>query len=252
MKEYDRAIKALEDVLNLNPDDIPAIVHIGLCYNKLQKQEKALECFDTALERSPNYAPAHFNKGYVLLKMKKEDQAIKSFDKSKHAPQYSLISNFNLGCIEYNLHNYSGAVEYYKEALLISNRKDTNSLINLGICYRRLGQISEAIDLYTEAIELSPTMETPYFNRGLAYQVQDKWDMAILDFRSVAELKKKKLASKNGEFADDRNCDYGIQEIEEFLLQCFNLYLRNWSDRWRAVLQCDTEMEEIEEMEEVD
>lgn len=76
-----------------------------------------------------------------------------------------IISLGNLAAVELNMENYSKAREYLNRALLITNKKDFNSLkdiyVNLGVSYDHSGDYKTAIEYYKKAI--------PYINKSKNY-----------------------------------------------------------------------------------
>ncbi len=63
-----------------------------------------------------------------------------------------------------------------------------SSLITLGKLRLAQKQYAEAIDLFTQAIDLDPTNEVPFEGRGNAYMIQGKYQQAIADFSRAIEL----------------------------------------------------------------
>ena len=62
------------------------------------------------------------------------------------------------------------------------------ALLNRGMAYEQLGEISAAITDYTEGLKLNPKSRALYNRRGLAYELEDKRDLAIADFSAAISL----------------------------------------------------------------
>lgn len=74
----------------------------------------------------------------------------------------------NLGVMAYRNGNIQEAIEYYTRALEIMPTND-DSLINLGVCYNKLGEHSKAITYCKKAIEIAPNRPEGYRTIGDAY-----------------------------------------------------------------------------------
>jgi DNA-binding winged helix-turn-helix (wHTH) protein/tetratricopeptide (TPR) repeat protein len=55
MREYDRAVKQLEEVIEIEPDFMPALTQLAMAYEKLGFHEPALECAEKAANLSPSW-----------------------------------------------------------------------------------------------------------------------------------------------------------------------------------------------------
>lgn len=110
-KRYNEAIRTLDQILELKPDDEGAIMakgniyyrtgdhisaakyfkqilqknpesadlwnRLGNTFNKMNQQRQSLICFNRALKLKPNFKEALINKGYLFMKHGKYDEALK-------------------------------------------------------------------------------------------------------------------------------------------------------------------------------
>ena len=67
--------------------------------------------------------------------------------------------------------------------------KFADAYVNRGLAYRILGRLDLAIEDYTTAIKLYPSDADIYNNRGVAYLNKSKFDLALQDFHTAIELK---------------------------------------------------------------
>lgn len=81
LKEYDRALKFWETLLNENRDVPSLYTNVGLCYFKLGNYEKALQHFDRALELNPTPSLLNY-RGLTLSKMGNFREAMEAFLKA--------------------------------------------------------------------------------------------------------------------------------------------------------------------------
>ncbi|XP_018119529.1 tetratricopeptide repeat protein 32 isoform X4 [Xenopus laevis] len=94
---------------------------------------------------------------------------------------------------------------------------------DLAVAFNNRGQIKyfrvdfyEAMDDYTEAIQIKPSFEVPYYNRGLILYRLGYFDEAVKDFQKVLAL--------NPEFKDaQRSLQQSLQDKEEKMRRMANL-----------------------------
>ena len=84
---------------------------------------------------------------------------------------------------------YKEAIEFYSEAINVDqNFKDAYN--NRGIAYFEQGKYFEAIEDYSRAILIDPAYTDAYFNRANAYIQNQKWERALKDMTQVVKVYK--------------------------------------------------------------
>jgi len=71
---------------------------------------------------------------------------------------------------------------------LIINPNNIESHINLGILFKKQGQMDQAIGSYQKALSLNPLHGETHYNMGLLYEQLEKWDLAIHHYQTFIEL----------------------------------------------------------------
>ncbi|MBD3246745.1 MAG: tetratricopeptide repeat protein [Candidatus Omnitrophica bacterium] len=61
-------------------------------------------------------------------------------------------------------------------------------ILNYGSAYLLRGELDEAIEEYTRALELNSSLGDGYYNRGNAYYKNDQYHLAVKDFTRAVEL----------------------------------------------------------------
>ena len=84
-----------------------------------------------------------------------------------------------LGNIYYDRGDFAKAASWYEESLKL-NEKDTNVLVDLGVCYRNQGRLDEALKLFEKALALDPKKKEALFNQVVVYGL-DRKDRAKAD-----------------------------------------------------------------------
>ena len=83
--------------------------------------------------------------------------------------------------------NYNNAVERYSEAIQINPNSD-KSYYNRGRAYYYLQDYNAAIADYTKAIKIDSQNASAYYNRGYVYTELQKYKEAVADYTKVIEL----------------------------------------------------------------
>ncbi len=111
-----------------------------------------------------------------------------SFDKSQHQAMIARIMAYiadhpndvqkrtMLANIFYDKGDFDKAAPLYEQVLKLTPR-DTNVMVDLGTCYRRLGRADDALALYDKALEVEPNKKQALFNKAVVYAF-DKKDKA--------------------------------------------------------------------------
>ncbi|MEI6816259.1 MAG: tetratricopeptide repeat protein [Bacteroidota bacterium] len=132
-------------------------------YDNYQKGnfDKALEYFNTAIEKDKYCPPIPYSwRGITLLDhFNKPREAIRDFNK--------LLSMI-----------HSPKEQIYTETML-----------NLGLAYYRIGVYDSAFLIYDKMLVLTPNDPTLYYDRGLAYTSKKDYDSAIIAYNKAMELK---------------------------------------------------------------
>ena len=88
LERYLDAIESLEEAINLYETqamntifELPSAYHnIGICMDKLGKQDVALEAFNTGLRLNPEYFPSYYEIGLIQEDKKNYEKALKNYN----------------------------------------------------------------------------------------------------------------------------------------------------------------------------
>jgi tetratricopeptide (TPR) repeat protein len=175
-KEYDKAKLQFGAMLERNPDSAQVHMLLGEAYDGSGKQEAALQEFRIAAG-SGAVPDAHFGLGYLLWRDKHYDEAAEEFRRElainpKHHPSLAYlgdvllksgnagnakktiqesiavkdtlwITHYDLGIIAANEKNYARAIEQFKHALAMNNKRPEIHY-HLAQAYKATNQSAEA------------------------------------------------------------------------------------------------------------
>ncbi len=158
-RDYERAIRAYEKAIALDPKFVEAYNNLGVLYQERGLYEKALEVFEKGIEVAPTYEKIFNNLGTLLLLRGR----------------------------------YGKAKEAFERALSI-NPRNLESHINLGIVLKKEGRWDQALESFRSALSLDPTHAETHYNIGLFYDQLGRRDLAIHHYEAFVELSSKKNA----------------------------------------------------------
>jgi Flp pilus assembly protein TadD len=118
---YAEAAGQFAEVLQAQPDNVGALVQLGIARARQGMGPEAERAFAEALRLDPNNASAHDSFGNVLAQEGRHEEAVRQFEEALRAQP-----------------------------------DNTGTLNNLAISCKKLGRVSEAIGHYREAIRLQP------------------------------------------------------------------------------------------------
>jgi len=82
---------------------------------------------------------------------------------------------------------YSAAIEQFKKSLKVAP-DEAATHFSLGVCYRMLQQLDDAINEFSEAIRLDPELGDAYLRRGICWYYKGEYGMAIIDCDDAAAI----------------------------------------------------------------
>ncbi|MDF1865385.1 MAG: tetratricopeptide repeat protein [Saprospiraceae bacterium] len=152
--------------------------NISTLAQKKSKFEQSIILLKKAVEIDSNFASAHANLGDVYSQINLVEPAIYHLKKSVQIDSTKELTYAFLGDALTINSEYEEAEKAYLRAIQLSEKSGSNRkslwLNSLGITYYSWGKDDEALKVYKEAIELSPSYDYPYSN--LAHIYLDKGD----------------------------------------------------------------------------
>jgi len=79
---FDSALKKLDNAIVIDPKNVQANYHRGICLAEKQKWKEAIEAFDRTIQIEPEEANAYFNKGKILWNIGKYKEAMPVFEEA--------------------------------------------------------------------------------------------------------------------------------------------------------------------------
>jgi tetratricopeptide (TPR) repeat protein len=78
---WELAVKYYEMIINIKPDDITAIINLGVVYERMGDLKMAESLYRKAIEINPEYTEAYYNLGVIYWKNNDWDRVVDMFEK---------------------------------------------------------------------------------------------------------------------------------------------------------------------------
>ncbi|MEO1653045.1 MAG: tetratricopeptide repeat protein [Bacteroidota bacterium] len=245
--DYDKAFDYYQKALQLyQQNDKPALVarsysNLAIIFDErdhdldkaLEYQEKGREILEKLGDQS-GITKLYNNLG-ILHKNRKEYEAsrryfILAIDLHKKARQGGLmaLSIYNLGNLDFEMKQYTDAIQHYQEALEISLQFGLKD--QLRKCYKKLSQIYEIQGAYAKALDLNK--KYLQINQEI-YNEQKTRQIAYLqeNFESEQREKQIQLLKQEKELASTRNRWYITLFIMALLIGIFGFWVQRLGHR---------------------
>ena len=184
MIRHDEANEAFLRELERDPDNYDAnLFHGAYLYENEQKYDEALACFERALRARPGDRAARFQIGLVYNDSNRIEKALETVKGVVDEHPDFLDGQITLTGLYYRLGREEDAARHRAIAERLRTSRDGEHLI-------RLGQTSQAVELFERQKKADPSDPQPYYNVGMALalsQEQD-WHGAVAEFKEASRL----------------------------------------------------------------
>jgi Tfp pilus assembly protein PilF len=150
----DDARNELEEALRAEPRNDEILCEYGRVLARLGRKDEAAAQFELAARVAPRSGMVHYDYGVFLVAEGKIDNAINEFEIALRRHPNHPEAHYDLGHALYVKGDFEGAKRHYEETARLDPKAPVHS--GLGAVYFRLGQTSEAIAQFKEALRLNP------------------------------------------------------------------------------------------------
>ena len=140
------------------------------------------------IKENPNDADAYKNLGFTYYDLHNYTKAIESYKQAiRINPNYVGAYYRYLDVAYSQLNLYKEVVKTYKQAIRI-NPNDASTYYNLGVAYGNLSLYKDAIEAYKQAIRIDPNYTNAYYALGVAYDELDLYKDAIEAYKQTIRI----------------------------------------------------------------
>jgi tetratricopeptide (TPR) repeat protein/S1-C subfamily serine protease len=218
LKDYKQAIADLTQAIQLNRKDARYYFNRGMAYLTLKDYKQAIADYTQAIQLDPKDARYYFGRGMAYLALKDYKQAIADYTQAIQLDPKDAIYYSSRGGVYLILKDYKQAISdltetirrdpknapYTVQGLRYSEFKDDKDILisyttimsitysERGNAYMQLKDYKQAINDYTQAIQLNPKNADYYAIRGGIYFLLEEYKQGIDDLTQAIQLDHKK------------------------------------------------------------
>ncbi len=193
-KEYDKAKKVCEDILDIQPDDLNATNLLAILNFQNKDFVQSIKFFEKAIKINPNISETYNNLGNVYYEFKQFNLAIENYNKAIKLNPNFVLSYYNRAKALQEINQKQEAISDYNKAISLKNNFSA-AYKNLGNLYAELKILDKSIYNHERALKINPNMS--YLNGTI---IQSKCGLS-----EWTNFKEDKLFLKNGILSEKKN-----------------------------------------------
>lgn len=152
--KYNEAVKVWTEEAELDPENPNTWNNIGIAYKYNRECDKAIPFHQKAIKLDANFGHAYFSFGKAYLCLGMTDEAKATFLKAAGLGYEPHNSYSELGNIYFKKGSFAEAKEAYQKS--VSFKPSFEAYRMLGITNKKTGEIDDAINAFTRALEQNP------------------------------------------------------------------------------------------------
>lgn len=185
--EYPKAAPYLKQAVDRDPKNLPLLLALAHSYLWSKEYKRVLEVYRQILEINPDSAEADMLAGEALDEMKDNAGSTNMFRAAVKADPKEPNVHFGLGYLLWTQKQYPEAAREF-QAELENDPNHAQSMLYLADSRIQLNQTDGVEQLLTRAIQLNPSYELAYLDRGILEQDAGRNDEALRDLTMAAKL----------------------------------------------------------------
>lgn len=214
------ALKALDDLIEQQPENAAAFFWRGRLLAEQGKHEKALADLDEAIRLEPRNADAWSHRGYVRQKRGEPDEAMADFNRALRRDPNNEFALYCRGLLLGDRGETRAALADL-DAVIEMNPRNIDALHARGQVYMVRRDLTAALLDFDLCVNLNPDDMLAYNGRGSVHFLQGKYKEAVADYTKAMSLKPTKdartLAQRGYAYAGLGDSEKAGADFEEAL-----------------------------------
>ena len=198
-EQYREAVEELSKALQEEPDNVVALISLGVAFQRLGEDDRALACYEAALKLDPRHAEAHYFRANILYARGDTREAIAGYTIAVGLKPELIVAHESPAPQD-RLTDYSPApAEMYRIArpahrildlnkTLETNPRQASRLKERAAAYYLLWNYEQAIADYSASLALQPDDASALHSRGVAYEQTGQYDRALEDYQRAVSI----------------------------------------------------------------
>ncbi|MBL7950981.1 MAG: tetratricopeptide repeat protein [Flavobacteriales bacterium] len=186
-RDFVAAMQNANEALRLDQEDPRAYFLKGWIHQEAGDTALAISSYRTAVERDNDYYEAYIALGIIHAR-KRDPLAMQYYNSAVELRPRSVEAWYDRGMFAQETGQDSVALASYSRIKEIDPANAT-AWYNTGYIFlEHQDRFPEARSQFSHAISLLPDYHQAYFNRGLAYELQNRLDSALADYKKALDI----------------------------------------------------------------
>ena len=187
-RQYDDCGKTIDEAVQRQPHNPKAYLTKAFMLKEMQDTIGYLRMLQLVIDQDPNEVKAYSELGFFYQK-KNDPIAISYYQNGLKVDPRNVELHYNLGKMFQDMDKLEEAEQEYKTAISIDSAH-IPSLNNLGYLYLddNIKKYNEAVDLFTQVLQINPQFVYAVCNRGVAYEYLGNYVAARKDYEEALKL----------------------------------------------------------------
>lgn len=196
LRDWPNAERFARELNREKPGTPEILLFLGNIYTKMGDYNRAIQAFQESLELDDENTEAYNNIGIVYRLEENLPAAVGALERARElAPERADIW-YNLANVHKQMDEPEVAETYYRKAIELDPGL-TRAYNNLGTLYQKEGKQQEAEEFYRRGISQDQNNPLLQYNLGISYQEQQRIDDAISAFRQALKSRPNWVDSLN-------------------------------------------------------
>lgn len=186
-KQYDEALRELQEILAEDPSDLDAQLRMGLVYGEQKNYPKAIQQLTQILNVRPSELKVRDYLGYLYEETRDYPNAIAAYRHNLTLEPSYFEGHLHLGVLLYRTKQYSEAIQHLREASRL-NPKQPETHIVLGLSHFQVEEYEPSLQAFLEGIRHNPDNADLHFNAGTAYDKLNRFEDVVKSMETTLAL----------------------------------------------------------------
>ena len=197
LKKYNEAENSFLEILKLNPKNYEVLTELGDLYFTKGDIEKAKKFLYESLNICKTYPKTYYLFSKIYMIENDIEKVENCVDILIQLVPDDFYPYFLKGVILKQKKEFEKAYENFNKAnSILKNKNDYNSLLNLGILYREMGKIDEALKLFSRLINMFSDNIDIMNEIGICYAIKGEKEKAKVIWEKILKKNPNYLPAK--------------------------------------------------------